>query len=111
MSHTFAATALVVNATGNALVWGVTVPLFSWAILTTRVVPRWIGWLGFVVAAFAGWLGLWAPASSSIEGLSNIGFPAFFSFMLSVWIALLRRRSHLREDQPVDREDLTPSSQ
>lgn len=94
VSDTFAATALVVNAAGDALVWGVTVPLYAWAVLTTRAVPRWIGWLGFVVAVFAGWLGLLAPASSVLEGLSNIGFPAFFIFMLSMGIALLRRRSH-----------------
>jgi hypothetical protein len=100
VSDTFAATALVVNGAGDALVWGVTVPLYAWAVLTTRAVPRWIGWLGFVVAVFAGWLGLLAPASSVVEGLSNIGFPAFFIFMLCMGIALLRRRSHPGEDQP-----------
>jgi hypothetical protein len=104
VSDTFAATAVVVNAAGDALVWGVTVPLFAWAILTTRAVPRWIGWLGLVVAVFGGWLGLMAPASSVIEGISSIGFVAFFVFMLSMGIALLRRRSQLWEDQPATGE-------
>jgi hypothetical protein len=110
VSDTFTATALVLNAAGDALVWGVTVPLFAWAVLTTRAVPRWIGWLGFVVAVFAGWLGLLAPASSVLESLSNIGFPAFFIFMLSMGIALLRRRSHTGKDQPASEQDLAPTS-
>jgi hypothetical protein len=45
------------------------VPLYAFAILKTRVVPRWIGWLGFVVAVFAGWLGLLSPAVGVIEAL------------------------------------------
>lgn len=108
VSDTFAATALVINAAGDALVWGVTVPMFAWAVLTTRALPRWIGWLGLVVAVFAGWLGLFAPASSLIEGLSNIGFPAFFIFMLSMGIAMLRRHRRQRQSQPASAADLTP---
>jgi hypothetical protein len=110
VSDTFAITALVLNAAGDALVWGVTVPLYAWAVLTTRAVPRWIGWLGVVVAVFAGWLGLLAPASKVVEGISNIGFPAFFIFMLSMGIALLRRRSHTGKDQPASAPDLAPPS-
>lgn len=108
VSDTVAALALVINAAGDALVWGVTVPLFAWAVLTTRALPRWIGWLGFVVAVFAGWLGLFAPASSLIEGLSNIGFPAFFIFMLSMGIAILRRRRRQGRRQPDSAADLNP---
>jgi hypothetical protein len=108
VSDTFAAIALVVNAAGDALVWGVTVPLYAWAVLATHVVPRWIGWLGFVVAVFAGWLGLLTPVSSVLEALSNIGFLAFFVFMLSMGVALLRRRSHPGEDRPAGAEDLAP---
>ncbi len=110
VSDTFAATALVLNAAGDALVWGVTVPLYAWAVLTTHAVPRWIGWLGFVVAVFAGWLGLLAPASTVVESISNIGFPAFFIFMLSMGIALLRRRSRTGKDQPASAQDLAPTS-
>jgi len=61
-------------------------------ILTTRVLPRWIGWLGLLVGALAGWLGLLSPASSVISGISSIGFIGLFVFMLSMGIALLRRR-------------------
>ena len=87
---TFANLSLVLNYTGNALGWGVGVPLFAVAILTTTVVPRWIGWLGLFVAVFAGWLGLLSPASSAIEGITVIGFIGFFVFMIAMGIALLR---------------------
>ena len=78
---TFAATALVTNAAGNFLNFGVVVPLYAVAILTTRALPRWIGWLGLLVGALAGWLA--SPASSVISGISSIGFIGFFVFMLS----------------------------
>jgi hypothetical protein len=89
---TLASICLVTNYAGNFLGWSVAIPMFAYAILKTSVVPKWIGWLGMVVAVFAGWLGLLAPASSVIEGISSIGFPAFFLFMLSMGVALLRRR-------------------
>jgi hypothetical protein len=34
-----------------------------------------------VVAVFAGWLGLLAPVSTLVEGLTSIGFVGFFVFM------------------------------
>ena len=82
---------LVTNYAGNALGWGVAVPLYAYAILKTAVVPRWIGWLAWFVAVFAGWLSLLAPASSVIEGLTVFGFLGFFVFMASMGVALLRR--------------------
>ncbi len=90
--QTLTSIALVTNDAGNFLGWGVAIPMFAYAILKTAVVPRWIGWLGIVVAVFAGWLGLLGPFSGVIEGISSIGFLAFFLFMLSMGIALLRRR-------------------
>jgi hypothetical protein len=65
-ADTFAAIALVTNAAGNFLNFGVVVPLYAVAILTTRALPRWIGWLGLLVGALAGWLGLLSPALSVI---------------------------------------------
>jgi hypothetical protein len=89
----FAAIALVTNGAGNFPGWGVVIPLYALAILTGRALPRWIGWLGLLVGLLAGWLGLLSPASSLISGISSIGFIGFFVFMLSMGIALLRRRS------------------
>src|SRR5512133_2665356 len=96
-ADTFAAVALVTNAAGNFLGFGVVVPLYAVAILTARALPRWIGWLGLLVGALAGWLGLLSPASSVISGIASIGFIGFFVFMLSMGIALLRRRSKVDE--------------
>jgi hypothetical protein len=94
--HTFTAIALALNYTGDVLLWGVVVPMYAWAALRTRAVPRWIGWLGFVTAFFAGWLGVFGPASSIIDGLTFIGFVAFFVWIASMGVALLRRRDALR---------------
>ena len=82
----------ILNYVGNFLGWGVAIPLYALAVLKTSVVPRWIGWLGLVVAVFAGWLALLAPASSIFEGTAVVGFLAFFVFMLSMGISLLRQR-------------------
>lgn len=90
-NDTFAMSSQLTNYAGNALVWGVAVPFYAFAILRTRILPRWIGWLGLLVAVLAGWLGLFGPASSVIEGVSAIGFLGFFVFMVSMGIALLRR--------------------
>jgi hypothetical protein len=91
--ETFASTAQVTNAAGNFLGWGVALPLYALAILATRALPRWIGWLGLLVAVLAGWLGLLSPASDVIGGISSVGFIGFFVFMLSMGIALLRRQT------------------
>jgi hypothetical protein len=92
---TLASLSLVTNYVGNALGLGVAIPLYAFAILKTSVLPRWIGWLGLVVAVFAGWLGLLGPASDLVEGISSIGFVAFFVFMASMGVAILlcRERS------------------
>ena len=95
------------NAAGNFLNFGVVVPLYAVAILTTRVLQRWIGWLGLLVGALAGWLGLLSPASSVIASISNIGFLGFFVFMLTMGIALLRRRSKI--DEATQTSTQTPS--
>lgn len=91
-ADTLASLSLLTNYTGNALGWGVAVPLYAIAVLKTGALPRWIGWVGLVAAVFAGWLGLLGPAWSVIEGLTSIGFVAFFVFLASMGVAILRRR-------------------
>lgn len=90
---TFASTCLLLNYFGNVFNWAVATPLYAAAILKTGALPRWVGYLGFAAAVFAGWLGLFAPLSGVIEGLTTIGFFAFFAFLVSVGITMLRRRN------------------
>jgi hypothetical protein len=89
---TLAATCLLLNYFGNVFNWAVATPLYAVAILKTGALPKWLGWIGLVSAAFAGWLGLFAPLSSLIEGLTTIGFFAFFIFLIGMGITILRRR-------------------
>ena len=95
---TLASICLVTNYAGNFLGWSVAIPMIAYAILKTSVVPRWLGWLGLGVAFFAGWVGLLGPLWSVAEGVSSIGFLAFFVFMLSMGVALLRRRGRGEEE-------------
>ena len=83
---------LLLNYFGNIFNWAVATPLYAVAILTTGALPRG-GCLGLIAAVFAGWLGLFAPLSSVIEGLTTIGFLAFFVFLISMGITILRRRA------------------
>jgi hypothetical protein len=50
-----------------------------------------MGYLGMIAAVFAGWLGLFAPLSGMIVGVTTIGFLAFL-FLISMGITILRRR-------------------
>jgi uncharacterized protein DUF4386 len=93
VADTWAVLALVVNYTGDVVLWGVVVPMFAVAVLKTSAVPRWIGWLGLVgVGIFAGLGDALSPASSIIEGVTFIGFVAFFVWTAAMGVALLRRK-------------------
>jgi hypothetical protein len=90
---TLASACLLLNYFGNVFNWAVATPLYAVAILTTGRLPRWVGYIGLIAAGFAGWLGLIAPLSGVIEGLTTIGFFAFFAFLISMGITILRRRA------------------
>jgi hypothetical protein len=98
---TWAVTSLVFNYLGDALVWGIVLPVYAWAWLKTKAGPRWIGWLGLASGAIAGWLGLLSPASSVIDGITFIGFVGFFVWLAATGIALLRRRGGEELPAPV----------
>ena len=89
--NTLASLGLVINFAGDFILWGVVVPLFAFASLKTALVPRWISYVGIAAAVLAGWLGVLSPASSVIEGLTFIGFVAFFVWTAAMGVALLRR--------------------
>ncbi len=107
LSDTLAAVAQLLNTAGNAVVWGVTVPMLAWTILRTGAMARPVGWLGVVAAVFAGWLGPFAAASPVVEGLSTIGFLAFFLFMPSAGVSILRRQR--RPAQATSAADAVPA--
>jgi hypothetical protein len=88
---TFASACLLLNYFGNIFNWAVATPLYAVAILTTGALPRWVGYVGLIAAVFAGWLSLLAPLSSVIEGVTTIGFVAFFVFLIGMGITILRR--------------------
>jgi hypothetical protein len=88
---TFASVCLLLNYFGNVFNWAVATPLYALAILKTGALPRWVGYLGLIAAVFAGWLSLLAPLSDVIEGITTIGFFAFFLFLIGMGITILRR--------------------
>ena len=49
---------MIGDLVGGFLVGGVGVLLFSAGMLRSRLAPRWVAWLGFVVALTGGWLTL-----------------------------------------------------
>ena len=89
-ADTLASIALVTNSAGNFLGWGVATPLVAIAILQTRLLPRWIGWLGLAVGLLAGWVGMLSPVVEPFEVISTLGFLGFFVFVLAMGVAMLR---------------------
>ena len=81
---------ILANLVGNVLFLGIGVLLFSVAIIRTSAVPRWIGWLGVLVAVAGGWLPLLGPAFSVIEFIGLIGFFLSIAWMISMGVSLLR---------------------
>ncbi len=51
MTNTLRQTSSLAAGVGYVLIFGIGVLLFSFAILQTSVVPKWIGWLGLIVVA------------------------------------------------------------
>jgi hypothetical protein len=86
-----AGTALATNYVGDLMVWAVAVPLYGLAVVTTRALPRWIGWLGIFVGVVGGWIGAFGIVSTTVENITAIGFLAFFVWMIAMGVALLRR--------------------
>ena len=83
----FAYTADIIGA---ALIGGIGVPLFSWAILRTKITSKWIAWLGFFSAIFGGWLFLFAPLAQAIEDISSIGGITWFIWTIAIGVVLWR---------------------
>ena len=90
VADTIRAIGILANLVGNVLFVGIGVLLFSVAIIRTSVVPKWIGWLGVLVALVGGWLPLLGPAFSVLEFIGLIGFFLSIAWMISIGVSLLR---------------------
>ena len=67
---------------GAVLVFFIGVPLFSFAILRTSVVPKWIGWLGVIAA-----LGFYLQALLPL--VFSMATPWFLSRVFLVWLVAM----------------------
>ena len=84
-AHTFdtlASLALVLNYTGDVVLWGVVVPMYALAILKTNLIRRWIGWLAVGVWVFAG---IGDALSPALEGRSRASPSSASSDSSSGW--------------------------
>lgn len=93
---TLASLSALTNYFENALGWGVAVPLYAIAILTTSALPRWIGWLGLVVAFLQGGWGCSRPRWASSRALPGSGSSA----SSSSWRAWGSRSCSAVRDRP-----------
>ena len=67
MANTLRQTSWLAAGVGQVLIFGVGVPLFSFAILQTSVMPKWIGWLGMIVVVAH--VALWTVLSGVFESV------------------------------------------
>ena len=100
VAETFRTLGTLVDLVGEALSAGIGVLLFSLAILRTSVAPKWIGYLGLVVALVLGWLPLLGPALPVFKGIGLIGFFAFIVWIVSMGVVLLRQKSESASAEP-----------
>ena len=75
---------------GAALIAGIGLPLFCFAILRTKIASKWVAWLGFLGAVVGGWLTFLIPVSEVFEGISIIGGLAFLVWMIVMGVVLWR---------------------
>ncbi len=76
---------------GHVLIFGVGVLLFSFAILQTSVVPKWIGWLGLIVVAVH--VALWTVLSGVFESIRPpwlLATGTSLGWVLAMGVVLLR---------------------
>ena len=65
-------------------------PLFSAAMLRTKLAPRWVAFLGFAVAITAGWATLLLPFGEVFVIVNFVGAIGFLVWMVAVGIKLWR---------------------
>ncbi len=100
MLDTLRQTSWLAAGVGYVLIFGIGVLLFSFAILRTSVVPKWIGWLGLIAVAVN--LALVTLLSGVFD--SNIRPPwllasgTFLGWVLAMGVVLLRLKEPVAAD-------------
>ena len=75
-------------------------PSARWRFLLT---PRWLAWLGFVIAAVVGmlWLGLWqfrrAESGNALSWGYTFEWPVFAGFVVFLWVREIQHERRKRE--------------
>ncbi len=93
---------IIGDVTGGVLVAGVAIPMFSLALLRSKLTPAWVAWMGFFIAVFAGWFPVLGAAWEVLMNLSAVGFIPFAVWLLVLAWALWRHptNSQVEADEP-----------
>ncbi len=101
MANTLRQTSRLAGGVGYVLIFGIGVLLFSFAILQTSVVPKWIGWLGLIVVA------VHVALVTLLSGVFHIIRPPWLwpvatgthlLWVVAMGVVLLRLKEHVAPD-------------
>ena len=100
MANTLRQTSWIAAGVGYVLIFGIGVLLFSFAILRTSVVPKWIGWLGLIAVAVNVALVtlLSGVFDSSIRPPWLLASGTHLGWMLAMGVVLLRLKETVAPD-------------
>ena len=100
MADTLRKTSWLAAGVGYVLIFGIGVLLFSFAILRTSVVPKWIGWLGLIAVAVNVALVtlLSGVFDSSIRPPWLLASVTYLGWVLAMGVVLLRLKEPVAPD-------------
>ena len=101
MANTLRQTSWLAAGVGYVLIFGIGVLLFSFAILQTSVVPKWIGWLGLMnVAVHVALVTLLSGVFESIRPpwLWPVATGTSLGWLLAMGVVLLRLKEPVAPD-------------
>ena len=100
--NTLGQTGWLAAGVGSVLIVGLGVLLFSFAILRTSVLPKWIGWLGLVnVAAHVAVATFLSGVFESIRPPWLLAMGTFLGWVLAMGVVLLRLKEPVAPDSAI----------
>ena len=97
--NTLGQTGWLAAGVGSVLIVGVGILLFSFAILRTSVLPKWIGWLGLVnLAAYVALVTVLSGVFESIRPPWLLAMGTFQGWVLAMGVVLLRLKEPVAPD-------------